>query len=223
MTPNVPEAYLKLRREQIIGAAVSCFARKGFHKTTMQDICQAAGLSPGAVYNYFDSKEAIVEACAEMAQERNEKMLSMVSEAEDAVSAYKKISGAWFSMIKQENMMEGIKFDLELWAESTRNERVARSFHKVEDAIKEKLTEFVIEGQKQGVFSKKLDVTAIVQVLFSLVNGLEVQKASNPEIDVDAYATVCSAIIEGELSSKNRMNKSRKGKSKNEGTSTKLN
>jgi len=208
MTPNVPEAYLKLRREQIIGAAVSCFARKGFHKTTMQDICRAADLSPGAVYNYFDSKEAIVAACAEMAQERNEKMLSMISESEDAITAYKKISGAWFSMIKQEGMEDGIKFDLELWAESTRNEKVAMSLRKVEDAIKERLSEFVVQGQREGVFNPKLNTSAIVQVLFSLVNGFEVQKVSNPSIDVDAYAAVCLAIVEGTISRKRSRKKS---------------
>ena len=208
MTPNVPEAYLKLRREQIIGAAVSCFARKGFHKTTMQDICRAADLSPGAVYNYFDSKEAIVAACAEMAQERNEKMLSMISESEDAITAYKKISGAWFSMIKQEGMEDGIKFDLELWAESTRNEKVAMSLRKVEDAIKERLSEFVVQGQREGVFNPKLDTSAIVQVLFSLVNGFEVQKVSNPSIDVNAYAAVCLAIVEGTISGKRSRKKS---------------
>ncbi len=208
MTPNVPEAYLRLRREQIVSAAVSCFARKGFHKTTMQDICKAAKLSPGAVYNYFDSKEAIVETCAEMAQVRNEKMLSMIYEAEDAMTAYKKISDAWFSMIKQEGMEEGIKFDLELWAESTRNEKVAMSLRKVEDAIKARLTELVVLGQQEGVLNPELDTASIVHVLLSLVYGFEVQKASDPAINVDAYATTWMAIMEGTFSGKRQKKKS---------------
>lgn len=208
MTPNVPEAYLRLRREQIVSAAVSCFARKGFHKTTMQDICKAAKLSPGAVYNYFDGKEAIVETCAEMAQVRNEKMLSMIYEAEDAMTAYKKISDAWFSMIKQEGMEEGIKFDLELWAESTRNEKVAMSLRKVEDAIKARLTELVVLGQQEGVLNPELDTASIVHVLLSLVYGFEVQKASDPAINVDAYATTWMAIMEGTFSGKRQKKKS---------------
>lgn len=50
------------RRQRFIDAASVCFARDGFHKTTMADICAEAGLSVGAIYLYFDSKEAIIEA-----------------------------------------------------------------------------------------------------------------------------------------------------------------
>lgn len=50
------------RHRRFIDAASVCFARDGFHKTTMADICAEAGLSVGAIYLYFDSKEAIIEA-----------------------------------------------------------------------------------------------------------------------------------------------------------------
>ena len=60
MSPKVPEAYLQARRNEIMDAAVKCFMEKGFHNTTMQDIYDATNLSPGAVYNYFSSKEDIV-------------------------------------------------------------------------------------------------------------------------------------------------------------------
>ena len=65
MSPKVPEAYLTARRNEIIHAASHCFAEKGFHNTTMQDIYDATGLSPGAVYNYFSNKEDIVAATVE--------------------------------------------------------------------------------------------------------------------------------------------------------------
>src|SRR3989304_6177982 len=56
--PKVTEAHLEARRSQILDAAWTCFARKGYHQATMQDICQESGLSPGAIYRYFESKEA---------------------------------------------------------------------------------------------------------------------------------------------------------------------
>jgi AcrR family transcriptional regulator len=62
MAPKVTEAHVEARREQILEAAAACFSRKGFHQTTMQDICEAAQLSPGAVYTYFPSKESIITA-----------------------------------------------------------------------------------------------------------------------------------------------------------------
>ena len=62
--PRVAESYLQSRRRQIMDAAIRCFAREGFHRTTMQDIFRETGLSAGAIYRYFKSKEDIVAAIA---------------------------------------------------------------------------------------------------------------------------------------------------------------
>src|ERR687892_1283375 len=62
--PKVTEEHLAARRRQILDAALVCFSRRGFHQTSMQAIFEESGLSPGAVYRYFKSKEEIVEAIA---------------------------------------------------------------------------------------------------------------------------------------------------------------
>ena len=62
--PRRSEEYRARRREQIIEAAVNCFARRGLHHTTMADIIAEAGLSAGAVYCYFASKNEIITAIA---------------------------------------------------------------------------------------------------------------------------------------------------------------
>lgn len=50
------------RREVILGAAKRVFAQKGYHATTMGDVAKAARISYGAVYWYFDSKDALFHA-----------------------------------------------------------------------------------------------------------------------------------------------------------------
>src|ERR671914_794026 len=62
--PKVGEGPLAARRRQILDAALVCFSRRGFHQASMQAIFEESGLSPGAVYRYFKSKEEIVEAIA---------------------------------------------------------------------------------------------------------------------------------------------------------------
>jgi AcrR family transcriptional regulator len=62
--PKVSEAHLERRRQQILDAARACFVRKGFHATSMQDVFRESGLSAGAVYRYFKSKDDIVRAIA---------------------------------------------------------------------------------------------------------------------------------------------------------------
>lgn len=62
--PRVSDDHLERRRKQILDAARTCFIRKGFHLTSMQDVFVESGLSAGAVYRYFKSKNEIIHAIA---------------------------------------------------------------------------------------------------------------------------------------------------------------
>jgi TetR/AcrR family transcriptional regulator, transcriptional repressor of aconitase len=63
--PKVSQEHLERRRRQILDAATECFAKQGFHATSMQDIFRESGLSAGAVYRYFPSKYSLIKAIAE--------------------------------------------------------------------------------------------------------------------------------------------------------------
>ena len=58
--PKVTEEHAEASRRQILSAALRCFAREGFHRTTMQDIFRESDLSPGAVYSYFTGKDELI-------------------------------------------------------------------------------------------------------------------------------------------------------------------
>ncbi|WP_217242037.1 TetR/AcrR family transcriptional regulator [Streptomyces sp. AC555_RSS877] len=59
---RVSQAHLDARRRQILDGAALCFARNGFHATSMQDVLKEADLSAGAVYRYFAGKEDLIAA-----------------------------------------------------------------------------------------------------------------------------------------------------------------
>ena len=58
------------RRMEILDAAQRCFARSGFHGASMQEICAEAGMSPGNLYRYFPSKEALIASMLSAASAR---------------------------------------------------------------------------------------------------------------------------------------------------------
>jgi TetR/AcrR family fatty acid metabolism transcriptional regulator len=58
MSPRIDVS--KERKAQILEAARETFTERGFHKTRMADIAEASGLSKGALYWYFESKDAII-------------------------------------------------------------------------------------------------------------------------------------------------------------------
>jgi len=63
--PKIAEEARTARRDQIIAAAAQCFARAGYHATTMADIAEATGVSKGTPYLYFPGKEALFIALYE--------------------------------------------------------------------------------------------------------------------------------------------------------------
>ena len=63
--PKIADEARTARRDQIIAAAAGCFARAGYHATTMADIAAAAGVSKGTPYLYFPGKEALFIALYE--------------------------------------------------------------------------------------------------------------------------------------------------------------
>lgn len=58
--PKVTDEYRTLKRAEIADAAMRAFQRKGFHAASMADIITESGLSAGAIYGHFSSKNEIV-------------------------------------------------------------------------------------------------------------------------------------------------------------------
>jgi AcrR family transcriptional regulator len=75
--PKVSQSHLDARRQQIVDAARARFASRGFARTSMADIVTASGLSNGAIYRYFTSKDEIVVAVCEQAGEALPKALTV--------------------------------------------------------------------------------------------------------------------------------------------------
>lgn len=60
MADSIQQQLATARKNQILDAAATVFAEKGFHPTTIQDIAKQAGIAGGTIYNYFDSKPALL-------------------------------------------------------------------------------------------------------------------------------------------------------------------
>ncbi|MHB8719213.1 MAG: TetR/AcrR family transcriptional regulator [Candidatus Dormibacteria bacterium] len=63
--PRISLSARSERRQQLVDAAWSCAGSRGFRDMTVDDICDAAGVSKGAFYGYFDSKQSLLMALLE--------------------------------------------------------------------------------------------------------------------------------------------------------------
>ena len=199
MSPRVPKAYLQARRSEILEAALKCFMEKGFHNTTMQDIYAAANLSPGAVYNYFGSKEDIVAAAAEMSLARNSSMIASAASGnpDDALA---NASRFFLAFAKQVDLAGIASVDFALYSEANRNPRIREALRASQDTIIVKLVELVKHNQRLGVFNADLDAAAISRALSSILIGMELYKTLDPDFDIDSYSAVLEAMVNGTFS-----------------------
>lgn len=125
--PKVTEEHRVARRSQILDAARRQFAANGFHMTSMDDVIAASGLSAGALYRYFPSKEVLI---AETIDDALENMTAVVRHiAEQAVDAtpgqaVEKLLTALLEKLAGEGETDITRIAIYAWAEAPRNPAV---------------------------------------------------------------------------------------------------
>lgn len=128
--PRVTQEHRDGRRRQILDAATMCFARKGFHATSMPDIFAEVGLSSGAVYRYFPSKQAIIEELLGTAMRPVLAALRDAAEAEPPLQVSEIIDLIHRAMTTALNSDEATSLLVQFWAESMRVPQIRNSQRK---------------------------------------------------------------------------------------------
>src|SRR5262245_31038327 len=201
--PKVTEEHVAARRRQIVDAAMRCFAREGFHRTTMQDIFREADLSPGAVYSYFAGKDEIVraiivdlmrflgETAAALSEPLPDGRLRRPGEAlAELVEDYRGIKLGTFDELARllPHLIGEQQRDPELNGEVQAGlERVRAGYEKLARA-----------AQERGELDPEIDPVHIGRHLIALVQGLLIQYAVyDGRLDVDAYVRTAVTLVDG--------------------------
>jgi AcrR family transcriptional regulator len=194
--PRVKPAHKSARRDQILSAAYECFARKGFQRTTMREICQRAKLSPGAVYLYFKSKQAIVEALARDHDARRAAVLEPGGPEPDTDTA-----GAVLGFLAglaqgapESNAPKGgtsgrraAEMDLRLWAESLDSPALRKVARRSMSQLVDGLEVLLERGRRQGDLPGDVSPRALAQVVVSLMTGMELHVVFDPGFRPEPY------------------------------------
>jgi AcrR family transcriptional regulator len=124
--PKISEEQREARRLQILDVAARCFARQGFHRTTMEDIVRTLKSSPGAVYCYFRGKNDIVEAIAEQRHNRESALLAELLASGNVAEGLQHLARTFFEMLQDPKERERRKVTIQIWAESLRDKRIRK-------------------------------------------------------------------------------------------------
>jgi AcrR family transcriptional regulator len=189
--PKVTQQYRDARRDHILAAARRCFLRDGFHATSMQDLFAEAGLSSGAVYRYFASKDEMIMAIAE---ENSREVLAMMHAA--AAQHPGRSAGAALAdaleIILARDAHDGLGgMALLVWAEALRSPGIAAQFQDLFARLRADLAAVVRDHQRIGELPGGVSAEAVATVLLSVVPGCILQLALiGPEAVADAPRAV---------------------------------
>jgi AcrR family transcriptional regulator len=174
--PKISATRKEERRSQVLKAAITCFAKNGFHQTTILDICAEAGLSAGAVYSYFDSKDAIIEALAE----RGRKFADTRSMSADRESAPLERLKVFLQEFERPGSAKVNQFDLRSWAEAIGNRQLREIYLGARaDTIKQ-LADMLRPAAKEYALAPE----ALGELVLAVIVGSETRRAIQPAADV---------------------------------------
>jgi TetR/AcrR family transcriptional regulator, repressor for uid operon len=148
----------------------------------MQDICNAAGVSPGALYVYFDSKEALIEGLCERDRAEFAEQFVSVREAPDFFSALKSLAEHYFVEESRERSL----FVVEMSTEATRNPRIAEIVSRVDKYCSEQFAQLFRRLQAEGRIRPVVDIEIAVQAFNVVGDGLFYRRAMQNDFDANA-------------------------------------
>jgi TetR/AcrR family transcriptional regulator, repressor for uid operon len=187
------------RQGRILDAAERCFVRAGFHRTTMQDVAAEAGMSPGNLYRYFPSKDAIASGIAERDRARLAQDFSVLAEADDFRATFMGLVRKHF----EEEPREKAVLCLEIWAEATRNPHFAAITAAFDADVVERLTAVFERVKANGDVANGVDTRSAALLLSIMADGLFVRRAVAPSFDakreVGYLLDVTRAVLDGSL------------------------
>ncbi len=183
------------RHSRILDAAERCFVRLGFHRTTMQDVAAEAGMSPGNLYRYFPSKDAIVAGLAERDRAAMAQGFAHLSDAEDVSMTLRRLARKHF----MEEPRQKAVLCLEIWSEATRNPAFASLHGDFEADVLGRLEGLVRHARERGQASASVDPRSVALLMATLANGLFVRRALTPNFDAEREIAQMIAVVEAAL------------------------
>jgi TetR/AcrR family transcriptional repressor of uid operon len=168
--PQVPLEPSLDRRAQILEAAIACFAKRGFHQTSMHDISADAGISVGLIYRYFANKEAVIAA---MAQRHKSEIQELLARAKQAATLFESLEILFTAHCCENSPKVLSAFVVDLYAEASRNPEIADLVRDVLDTAMEGVTDLIARSPEANAGEAHgLKPHELAELIFAVARGM---------------------------------------------------
>lgn len=201
--PKLKPQELETRRQEIIDAARECFLRNGFHRTTTDEICRQASITPGGLYHYFGGKEEIISAVIQQSTtDVVERLRKMLDSAGDVRSVFGDLASFFIETMHDPNVDNIVRLEIEIWAEALKNQKLYETT-KESWAMRRRWMESMIKrASKEGLYSTpSVDERGLSSLLIAIMVGMRIGKVLwKDDFDLDGAITAMFLVHSGRLS-----------------------
>ncbi len=193
------------RRDQqiarILHAAKACVVRSGFQGASMHQICAELAMSPGALYRYFPSKEAIIEAIAEADRRHEAEIFATMLENPNVVDGFVNAAIAHLRYIHESG---NAPLFAEIRAESMRNEAVELTCHQSMGEVQTTFRTYFEAAMKRGDIEPCVELETILAVMMAIGEGLAINDLPAQGISLDRVEALMRVTVEAMLRPKRK-------------------
>ena len=198
--PKISLAQEQHRRTQILAAAMACFARQGYHATSMDDVVRECGLSVGAIYSYFPSKEDLFLALSDDRAEQTLAYLNdlfrrpgpMVDKSRDAVD--------FFFRQLSDDLIPLARINVEFLSEAAKSERIKERQQRRCESIRQFIRWLLTEAQQRGEVRTDVDVPAAAELMMALSEGILLMSVAGlRQVDLETLKPAYVALLNNGL------------------------
>ncbi|NIK57412.1 TetR family transcriptional regulator [Kribbella shirazensis] len=195
--PKVTDEHRLARRAQIVAAARTCVIEEGFHKTTMADVIRESGLSAGAVYGYFKSKEEIVGAIAEDALSTVDEVFEQILATEGPLTPVAALETALKHVVVIAERPGGdvTRVGVQAWSEALRNPAVMATAADKYTRLRDHFEAVVRRAQADGTVDPDANPKHVAQVMFGTLPGFILQRLVIGDVTPESYAEGLRALL----------------------------
>jgi AcrR family transcriptional regulator len=199
--PKISAAHEQHRRAQILNGAMACFARQGYRATSMDDVVRECGLSMGAIYSYFGSKEELFLALSDDRANQTLAYLNDLFRRPGPMADKTREAVDYFFWLLSDELIPLARVNVEFMTEAAKSPRVKERQERRCESVRQFLRWLLSEAQRDGEIRADVDIAAAAELMLSLNEGILLLSASGLRgVNLEALKPAYLSLLNNGLS-----------------------
>ena len=201
MSTTTPK-HTKDRHQEILAAAARVITERGLAETRISDIAEQAGVSPGLILYYFDSKDRLLAEALTFANDqfylRTSREIRRLPSAKDQLRRLVDLSVPGY--LQEFGRLDEWALWIEVWVRALRDAEMAKDREVLDERWRSQIAEIVRAGRQTGEFTSTEDVDELALRLACLIDGLAIQVVMNDsKVTPERMHRACMQVAANEL------------------------